>query len=149
MTFLTSLAKITIILSWLSVSLACVSVACQLIWARMNARRIRLIDSCCFAAFVIAICVVIQITWAIIDEGAGKHQTDLDSRNIAAVAKACSILMNDANHTNTTSLSSSMRYFGQYVTPWCEFLDACSCSVYSDLSGIYPFMFSDQFCVYA
>jgi hypothetical protein len=83
----TSLAKTTIVLSWLSVLLACTSSLAQLVWLRINKRMLSVGDECVCAALVVGILLVAQTTWAIVDEGAGKHQADLSQRNIAAVAK--------------------------------------------------------------
>jgi hypothetical protein len=44
-------------------------------------------DGCVCAEIVVGILLVAQTTWAIVDEGAGRHQADLSQRNITAVAK--------------------------------------------------------------
>jgi hypothetical protein len=87
MTLLTPLARATIILSWLLVGVACAASALQVVWLRIRKGRVSAAEICFFAAFVVGVLVVAQTTWALIDEGAGKHQADLEEKNIAAVAK--------------------------------------------------------------
>jgi len=84
---LTPLARTTIIVSWLMVGLACMSTIAQLVWLRTKKLNFSVADGCICVALVIGIALVAQTTWAIVDEGAGKHQTDLAAGNVAAVAK--------------------------------------------------------------
>jgi glucan phosphoethanolaminetransferase (alkaline phosphatase superfamily) len=87
MSSLTSLAKTTIIVSWLLVGLAFISTIAQLIWLRVSRRRFSVVDFCLCVALVIGSALVSQTTWAMVDEGAGKHQYDIKKGNVAAVAK--------------------------------------------------------------
>jgi hypothetical protein len=84
---LTALAETTIILSWLLVGLACVSTIAQLAWLRMTKNISSAVDGCLCVALIIGIALVAQTTWAMVDEGAGRHQYDIEKRNVAAVAK--------------------------------------------------------------
>jgi hypothetical protein len=85
---LTSLAKTSIILSWLMVGLASISIIVQILWlSRFQKSRPSVGDICVWVAFVVGIVLVAQTTWAIIDEGSGKHQSDVAQQNLAAVAK--------------------------------------------------------------
>jgi hypothetical protein len=87
MSSLTSLAKATIIVSWLSVGLACISTISQLLWLRASNRKMSLVDGCLCTALMFGIALVAQTTWAMIDEGAGRHQYDMENGNVAAIAK--------------------------------------------------------------
>jgi hypothetical protein len=86
---LTSLAKTTIIVSWLLVGLACISTVAQIVSLRMRKKTFSAVDGCLGGALIIGITLVAQTTWAIIDEGAGRHQYDMEKRNVAAIAKVC------------------------------------------------------------
>jgi hypothetical protein len=94
MSSLTSLAKATIIVSWLSVGLACISTIAQLIWLSVSRRKFSVVDSCLCAALVIGIALVSQTTWAMFDEGAGRHQYDIKKGNVAAIAKVIDLPTN-------------------------------------------------------
>jgi hypothetical protein len=87
---LTSLAKNTIIVSWLLVGLACMSTISQLVWLRKTRKKFSLVDGCLCTALFIGISLVAQTTWAIVDEGAGRHQLDMEMGNVAAIAKVFS-----------------------------------------------------------
>lgn len=87
MTLLTPLARTTIITSWLLVGVACASFASEIASLRIQRRNVSAGDGCFFAAFIVGVLVVAQTTWALIDEGAGKHLADLADQNIAAAAK--------------------------------------------------------------
>jgi hypothetical protein len=87
MSSLTSLAKATIIVSWLLVGLACISTISQLLWLRASNRKISLVDGGLCTALMFGIALVAQTTWAMIDEGAGRHQYDMENGNVAAIAK--------------------------------------------------------------
>ncbi|KAF2029082.1 integral membrane protein [Setomelanomma holmii] len=94
MTALTPLARVTIVLSWLLVGLAGASTLIQLFWLWFKKIRFSIADGCVCAALLVGLAVVAQTTWAIVDEGSGKHQSDMVKGNIAAVAK--SLVVNEA-----------------------------------------------------
>ena len=85
---LTPLARTSIILSWLLVGLACITTIIQIAWLSC-VRKVRphVADLCVWIALILGIALVAQTTWAVVDEGSGKHQLDMRKRNIAAVAK--------------------------------------------------------------
>jgi heme/copper-type cytochrome/quinol oxidase subunit 4 len=88
MTSLTRLAKTSIILNWLVVGLACSSTIVHLIWLlRIRKSRPRVADICVWLALFFGIVLVAQTTWAIVDEGSGRHQWDVSQQNMAAIAK--------------------------------------------------------------
>jgi hypothetical protein len=70
------------------VGLACISTIVQILWlSRFKKSRPGVGDVCVWVAFVVGIVLVAQTTWAIVDEGSGKHQFDIAQQNLAAVAK--------------------------------------------------------------
>lgn len=88
---LTPLAKITIILSWLRWDLPVSQPSSKSFGYGLSGNRnLGLLISVhgFWVALVIGIFLVAQTTWAILDEGSGRHQSDMSQRNIAAVAKA-------------------------------------------------------------
>ncbi|KAI8941682.1 hypothetical protein NX059_002893 [Plenodomus lindquistii] len=94
MNTLTPLAKTSIIVSWLVVGLACVSTSLHLFFVlRIRRGSASFDDFCVWLALFIGIILVAQTTWAIVDEGSGKHQSDLTEQNIAAIAK--SVIVNE------------------------------------------------------
>jgi hypothetical protein len=85
---LTPLARISIILSWVLVGLACFSTSIQLVWLFWIKRsRLHVADGCVCAALVVGIVLVAQMTWAIVDEGSGRHQAEVLQEDVAALAK--------------------------------------------------------------
>jgi hypothetical protein len=97
----TSLAKTTIIISWLMVGVAFLSTTIHVIWIR----RIRkdypgVSDICVWLALFFGIILVVQTTWAVVDEGSGKHQWDISQQNIPAVAKVKSKTISYRQVTN-------------------------------------------------
>lgn len=79
------------------VGLACVSTIAQILWlSRFKKSSPSVGDVCVWAAFVVGIVLVAQTTWAIIDEGSGKHQSDIEQQSLAAIAKV--------NHKTASSL---------------------------------------------
>lgn len=110
MTPLTSLANISIILSWLMVGLACISTIVQILWlSRFKKSRPGVGDICVWVAFVVGIVLVAQTTWAIIDEGSGKHQSDIAHQNLAAVAKVNCKTQSSLGLTNSYVVSHYQR----------------------------------------
>jgi hypothetical protein len=92
---LTPLAKTTIAVSWLLMGLACMSTIGQLVWLRIKKSRFSVADGRVCVALVVSISLVAQTTWAMVDEGSGRHQSDMERGNIAAVAKVvgtCTLL---------------------------------------------------------
>ncbi|KAH6060522.1 hypothetical protein HBI67_136950 [Parastagonospora nodorum] len=59
---------------------------------------------------LVGIILVAQMTWAIVDEGSGKHQSDIRIQNIAALAK--SLIVNEVLWSITGAL---IRISGCYV----------------------------------
>jgi hypothetical protein len=81
-----SLAKTTIVLSWLFVGLACVSTVIMLVRAYMGRARFRIWDACVCAALIVGILLISLMTWAIVAEGGGRHQRDLSQHQLTLVA---------------------------------------------------------------
>ncbi|KAF2826708.1 hypothetical protein CC86DRAFT_19852, partial [Ophiobolus disseminans] len=91
MASLTPFAKTSIILSWLLVGLAFLSTMAQLLWLTIKRSRFTVVEGCVCAALVVSISLVAQTTWAMTNEGAGRDQSDMEKRNIAAFAKSLTI----------------------------------------------------------
>jgi hypothetical protein len=87
-----SLAFTTLVLSWLFVGLACLSVAAILTSTIINSHSIRTSEIFLVASLVVGIVLVAQTTWAIVDEGGGKHQRELSNRRISELAKVRTLL---------------------------------------------------------
>jgi heme/copper-type cytochrome/quinol oxidase subunit 4 len=86
---LTPLARVSIIVSWIAVGLACTSTVVHVVWLlRIKKERPRVPDFCVWIALVVGIVLVAQTTWAMVDEGSGRHQWDIEQQTVAAVAKA-------------------------------------------------------------
>ncbi|KAH5527066.1 hypothetical protein HBI39_234960 [Parastagonospora nodorum] len=86
---LTSLAITTIITSWLVVGLAFLSTIMHLVWLlRIKKGKPDASDICVWLALLFGIILVAQTTWAVVDEGSGRHQWDISQQNVFAVAKA-------------------------------------------------------------
>jgi hypothetical protein len=85
---LTSLARTTIIVSWLMVGLAFFSTTMHSICLlRIRKNKPSVSDICVWVALFFGIILVAQTTWAIADEGSGKHQWDILQQNVLVVAK--------------------------------------------------------------
>jgi hypothetical protein len=85
---LTRLARVSIIVSWIAVGLACTSTVVHVVWLfRIRKAGPRVPDYCVWLALVVGIVLVAQTTWAMVDEGSGRHQWDIEQQNVAAVAK--------------------------------------------------------------
>jgi hypothetical protein len=84
---LTPLAKTSVVVSWLLVGLACLTTTAQLVWRRSREIKYPVADGCMCVALFVGTLLVVQTTWAIVDEGAGRHQSDMKQGSIAAVAK--------------------------------------------------------------
>jgi hypothetical protein len=69
------------------VGLTCASTIAQLVLLCVVNRRFSTVDGCLCTALLIGIALVAQTTWAMVDEGAGRHQYDMEKANVAAVAK--------------------------------------------------------------
>lgn len=88
-TFATPLARNTIILGWISVWLAWLGLLLVLFNAFVLTRHVLFEHFLIAAGFIVGVALASQTTWAILDEGIGKHQEDMSSHAIAAVAKVC------------------------------------------------------------
>jgi hypothetical protein len=82
-----SLAFTTLVLSWLFVGLACLSIAATLVELKIKEARIWWSEGFLFASLVIGIVLVAQTTWGIVDEDGGKHQPEISDGHISKLAK--------------------------------------------------------------
>lgn len=87
--FESSLARNTVIVSWLFVGLAAISIAFIILWCTKYRREYALSDRLVIVTFIVGVLLVCLVTWAICDEGGGQHQSDLSPHKIAALAKVC------------------------------------------------------------
>ena len=78
------LGRTTIVCSWIFTALAGVAVWAQFVKAR---RFMQTDDFLIFGAFVIALVLVAQTTWAILDEGQGEHVIDESQTHLALIAR--------------------------------------------------------------
>jgi len=115
MTILTPLARTTIITSWLFVGVACASFSLQVASIRIRRESVSAADGCFFAAFFVGALVVTQTTWAMIDEGTGKHQADIANHNIAAVAKVSCVSKTFVSKSDGISLSLLVKCSGRFA----------------------------------
>ena len=82
-----NIAIITIVLSWTFTLLAFLSLL-LLFYARHTLAIILGADDIVLiVAFVLIVLLVSQTTWAIVDEGQGRHITDVSTKQISLVAR--------------------------------------------------------------
>jgi hypothetical protein len=84
-----TIGNTTLICSWLFTALAMVSIAIQALHIRER-KGADASDFFIFAAFFVSIFLVVQTTWAVLDEGQGVHQSNLETQQFAVVAKVSS-----------------------------------------------------------
>lgn len=86
----TSLAICTLVVNWTLTLLALLivlAVCCFKITSRCQ--KIRLDEILVLVAFIISLVLVSLSTWAIVDEGQGKHQQDVSTSHLEIAAKVC------------------------------------------------------------
>ncbi|SLM37679.1 hypothetical protein LPUS_07602 [Lasallia pustulata] len=84
---------ITIILGWTFTALAALALA-LMAWAhRLRQTSLGADDSILVAAFIAAVILVLQITWAIVDEGLDRHISEVSRTQLALIAR--SLLANE------------------------------------------------------
>ena len=92
MPFLSSQDKIntgliTIIFGWTFIALATLTLG-LMVWAhRLRQTCPEADDFIVVAAFIAAVILVIQITWAIVDEGLDRHISDVPRTQLALIAR--------------------------------------------------------------
>lgn len=78
---------ITIILGWTFTALAALALA-LMAWAhRLRQTSLGADDSILVAAFIAAVILVLQITWAIVDEGLDRHISEVSRTQLALIAR--------------------------------------------------------------
>lgn len=98
-----TIGNTTLICSWLFTALATVSIAIQALHIReMEGADIS--DYFILATFFISIFLVVQTTWAMLDEGQYVHESDLVTQQFAVAAKVSS-------HSCIVILISATLYF--------------------------------------
>lgn len=111
------------------VGLACVSTVVQILWlSRFKKSKSGVGDLCVWVAFVVGIVLVAQTTWAIIDEGSGKHQSDIAQQSLAAIAKVCCLIASAVRLLtilqsliiNNLNLAQAMNAFLVYIPHKCQ-----------------------------
>ena len=78
------LGRTTIICSWIFTALAGLGVCAQLVKARSF---MKVDDVLILGAFVTALVLVAQTTWAILDEGQGEHVINESRTHLALIAR--------------------------------------------------------------
>ncbi|KAG8163969.1 hypothetical protein KVR01_005887 [Diaporthe batatas] len=102
----TSLAVCTLAVNWTLALLALLAllavVAICWVGFELPPRRPGLDDILVVAAFLVGLVLVALSTWALVDEGLGRHQRDVAAPRVEAAAK--SVLVSEALWTLTTAL---------------------------------------------
>lgn len=80
---------ITVVCCWLFTTLALSAVGIQLYVCSYIRRHVGIDDICLFSATIIAVILVIQTTWAVVDDGQGMHANGDSSNKLRLVAKVC------------------------------------------------------------
>ena len=86
------LGRTTIICSWTFTLTAMLGMFCQLYYRKLKRVSLGLEDYILLLAFLITIILVVQTTWAIVDEGQGKHieaETQSQFTKVAHVGALC------------------------------------------------------------
>jgi hypothetical protein len=94
----TPLARNTLVLSWILAIVASLSTAHQ-VYVRRKASEYFII-----LALIVGILLVSQTTWAIVNEGAGKHQHHLSRSGLPYLAKVISSLSFSSSSTNNIDI---------------------------------------------
>ncbi|KAH8690657.1 hypothetical protein BGW36DRAFT_389127 [Talaromyces proteolyticus] len=81
------IGKTTLVCSWFFTVLATASIVIQALHIR-HVRHSDLGDYLVLISFAIAVILVIQTTWAVLDKGQGVHESELVSSDFATVAKS-------------------------------------------------------------
>ena len=88
-----NISIITITCSWVFTALATLSLG-LMVWARrLTNCRLGADDYILIVAFIITIVLVVQITWAILDEGQDRHIAEVPRTQLALIARVCSLDM--------------------------------------------------------
>ena len=83
-----SIAFVTIVCSWIFAAVAVVAVG-LLVWSRRIMGLQLLIDDCIMlVALTIALALVAQTTWAVVDEGLDKRLEEVPMRQRAVIVRA-------------------------------------------------------------
>jgi hypothetical protein len=114
---LTPLARTSIIVSWIAVGLACISTVVHFIALLIRRGQVRVPDFCVWLALIVGIVLVAQTTWAIVDEGSGRHQWDISQQNVAAIAKVSRRVVCHRYSTDANPVAHHQRDVVVYL--WC------------------------------
>lgn len=120
------IAYSTLVCSWLFTGLATISIIAQVLSVHRR-RDIGIDDYLLFTAYFVSVLLVVQTTWAVVDEGQGEHEADVSHQSqFGIVAKVC---------PNTTPkyirgkrlkqpyrVFSQMKYSGDGSTPSSDYL---------------------------
>jgi hypothetical protein len=92
MVALTKLARDSLIVGWTFAGIALLALPTSLIVSTYRGRKVQLADWITGAGFIIAILLVSQMTWAIVLEGEGEYQANLEKHKVGRVATVCDLL---------------------------------------------------------
>ena len=82
-----NVARITIICSWTFLAIAFLG-ACLLVWARrIQKRRLGLDDYLTLLALATTVALIVQTTWAIVDEGQDNHEAEVSKTKFALLVR--------------------------------------------------------------
>ena len=86
--------RVALVCIWTFTPLAIISVG-LMVWARrLKKLALGVDDYMLISAFLITVVLIIQVTWAIIDEGQDNHVTQLPRAQLALLARVCFVYMN-------------------------------------------------------
>lgn len=84
-----NIGLITIICGWTFLVIALIGVSLMLWTRQMRNLRFGLDDCLTILALAMAIALVAQTTWAIVDEGQANHEAEVPKTKIALVVRVC------------------------------------------------------------
>jgi hypothetical protein len=92
MAVFTKLATDSLIVGWTFAGIALLALPTSLIVSNYRGRKVQLADWITGASFVIGILLVSQMTWAIVLEGEGQYQVNLEKHKVGRVATVSDLL---------------------------------------------------------
>ena len=88
-----NLGLITLVCSWTFTPLATIAIGLMLWSHHLTRIPLRIEDYMLISAFFTTVVLVVQITWAIVDEGQDKHIIQVSRTRLALIARVCSTNM--------------------------------------------------------